>query len=82
MRLKAALFLAIITYILPFVHKNKGILKGNFKILVTFICLLFVKIIRTMRIREGDLFDNSLTLEEKFAIAVHSILKRYKNTAR
>ena len=37
---------------------------------------------RTMRIREGDPLDNSLTLEEKFAIAVHSILKRYKETAR
>ena len=34
---------------------------------------------RTMRIREGDPLDNSLTLEEKFAIAVHSILKRYNN---
>jgi AbrB family looped-hinge helix DNA binding protein len=37
---------------------------------------------RTMRIREGDPLDNSLTLEEKFAIAVHSILKRYKEQAR
>ena len=37
---------------------------------------------RTMRIREGDPLDNSLTLEEKFAIAVHSILKRYKQQAR
>ena len=26
--------------------------------------------------------DNSLTLEEKFAVAVHSILKRYKTQAR
>ena len=26
--------------------------------------------------------DNSLTPQDKFAIAVHSILKRYKNTAR
>ena len=33
----------------------------------------------TLRIREGDPLDNSLTLEEKFAIAVHSILKRYNN---
>jgi AbrB family looped-hinge helix DNA binding protein len=32
---------------------------------------------RTMRIREGDPLDNSLTLEEKFAIAVHSVVKRY-----
>ena len=37
---------------------------------------------KTMRIREGDPPDNSLTLEEKFAIAVHSILKRYKEQAR
>ena len=37
---------------------------------------------RTMRIREGDPSHNSLTLEEKFAIAVHSILKRYKEQAR
>ena len=37
---------------------------------------------RTMRIREGDPLDNSLTPEEKFAIAVHSILKRYKEQAR
>ena len=34
---------------------------------------------RTMRIREGDPPDNSLTPQEKFAIAVHSILKRYNN---
>ena len=33
---------------------------------------------RTMRIREGEPPDNSLTLEEKFTIAVHSILKRHK----
>ena len=33
---------------------------------------------RTMRIREGEPLDNSLTPEEKFAIAVHSVLKRYK----
>ena len=37
---------------------------------------------RTMRIREGEPLDNSLTPHKKFAIAVHSILKRYKNTAR
>ena len=37
---------------------------------------------RTMRIREDDPLDNLLTLEEKFAIAVHSILKRYKEQAR
>ena len=37
---------------------------------------------RTMRIREGDPSQTTLTLEEKFAIAVHSILKRYKEQAR
>ncbi len=36
---------------------------------------------RTMRIREGDSLDNSLTLEEKFAIAVHSFVERHKETA-
>ena len=35
-----------------------------------------------MRIREGDPPDNSLTQEKKFAIAVHSIVERYKNKAR
>ena len=35
------------------------------------------EICRTMRIREGDPLDNSLTLEEKFAIAVHSVVERY-----
>ena len=34
---------------------------------------------RTMRIREGDPLLTTLTLEEKFTIAVHSILKRYNN---
>ena len=37
---------------------------------------------RTMRIREGEPSYTTLTLEEKFAIAVHSILKRYKEQAR
>ncbi len=37
---------------------------------------------RTMRIREGDPLHNTLTPQEKFAIAVHSILKRYKEQAR
>ena len=37
---------------------------------------------RTMRIREGDPPDNSLTPHDKFAIAVHSILRRYKKQAR
>ena len=34
---------------------------------------------RTMRICIGDPSYTTLTLEEKFAIAVHSILKRYNN---
>jgi AbrB family looped-hinge helix DNA binding protein len=34
---------------------------------------------RTLKIREGDPLDTTLTLEEKFAIAVRSILKRYNN---
>ena len=43
-------------------------------------CVVIPKEIRrTMRIREGDPPDNSLTPPEKFAIAVHSILKRYNN---
>ena len=37
---------------------------------------------RTLRIGEGDPSHNSLTLEEKFTIAVHSILKLYKEQAR
>ena len=37
---------------------------------------------RTLKIREGEPLDNSLTLEDKLAIAVHSILKRYKAQAR
>ena len=37
---------------------------------------------RTIRIREGDPSHNTLTPEEMFAIAVHSILKRYKEQAR
>ena len=32
---------------------------------------------RTMRIREGDPSHTTLTLEEKFAIAIHSVMKRY-----
>ena len=34
---------------------------------------------RTMRIREGDPLLTTLTPQEKFAITVHSILKRYNN---
>ena len=37
---------------------------------------------RTMRIKEGEPSFITLTLEEKFVIAVHSILKRYKEQAR
>ena len=37
---------------------------------------------RTMRIREADPSHTTLTLEEKFTIAVHSILKRYKEQSR
>ena len=33
---------------------------------------------RTMRIREGDPPDNSLTLEEKFCWAIHSVVNKYK----
>ena len=33
---------------------------------------------RTMRTREGDPLDNSLTLEEKFYIAIHSLARRIK----
>ena len=37
---------------------------------------------RSLRIREGDPSHTSLTLEEKFAIAIHSFVKRYKEQAR
>ncbi|MBR5247211.1 MAG: AbrB/MazE/SpoVT family DNA-binding domain-containing protein [Clostridia bacterium] len=37
---------------------------------------------RTMRIREGEPLNITLTLEEKFVITAHSILKRYKKQAR
>ncbi len=37
---------------------------------------------RTMRIREADPSHNTLTPQEKYAIAIHSILKRYKEQAR
>ena len=37
---------------------------------------------RTMRIREGDPLHNTLTLFDKFCIAIHSVLKRYKEQAR
>ena len=35
---------------------------------------------RTMRIREGDPSHTTLTLEEKFCIAIHSVVERYKQT--
>ena len=37
---------------------------------------------RVMRIREGDPPDTTVTLEEKFAIAIHSVVERYKEPAR
>ena len=36
---------------------------------------------RTMRIREGDPLDNSLTPIDRFCIAIHSVVNRYKETA-
>ena len=33
---------------------------------------------RTMRIREGDPSHTSLTLFDKFCIAIHSVVNRYK----
>ena len=33
---------------------------------------------RTMRIREGDPLLTTLTLEEKFCVAIHSVVERYK----
>ncbi len=35
---------------------------------------------RTMRIREGDPLDNSLTLFDRFCIAIHGVVNRYKET--
>ena len=32
---------------------------------------------RTMRIHEGDPLDNSLTLFDRFCIAIHSVVERY-----
>ena len=37
---------------------------------------------RVLRIRDGDPLLTTLIPQEKFAIAVHSILKRYKEQAR
>ena len=36
---------------------------------------------RTMCIREGDPLDNSLTPIDKFRLAVHNVVERYKETA-
>ena len=36
---------------------------------------------RTMRIREGDPLDTTLTLFDRFCMAIHSFVKRYKGTA-
>ena len=35
---------------------------------------------RTMKIKEGDPLDTTLTLIDKFCIAIHSIVNRYKET--
>ena len=35
---------------------------------------------RTMRIREGDPSHNTLTPFDKFCIAIHSVMERYKRT--
>ncbi len=36
---------------------------------------------RTMRIREGDPPDNSLTLFDRFCMGIHSVVDRYKKIA-
>ncbi len=36
---------------------------------------------RTMRIREGDPSHTSLTPFNRFCLAIHSVLNRYKGTA-
>ena len=33
---------------------------------------------RTMRIREGDPLETTLTLFDKFCLAIHSVARRYK----
>ena len=37
---------------------------------------------RTLRIREGDPLDTTLTLFDKFYWAIHSVVNRYKEQAR
>ena len=36
---------------------------------------------RTMRIREGDPLDTTLTLFDKFCVAIHSFVERCERTA-
>ena len=36
---------------------------------------------RTMRIREGEPLDTSLTPFDRFCVAIHSVVEKYKNTA-
>ena len=36
---------------------------------------------RTLKIREGDPSHTTLTLFDKFCIAIHSVVERYKRTA-
>ena len=35
---------------------------------------------RTLRIREGDPFHTTLTLFDKFCVAIHSVVERYSNS--
>lgn len=35
---------------------------------------------RTLRIREGDPLDTTLTLFDRFYIAIHSVVERYTNS--
>ena len=37
---------------------------------------------RVMRVREGDPSQTSLTLFDRFCIAIHSLVERYKEQAR
>ena len=37
---------------------------------------------RTLRIREGDPLQTTLTLLDKFYWAIHSVVERYKENAR
>ena len=37
---------------------------------------------RSFRIKEGEPLDNSLTLFDKFCLAIHSVVERYKEQAR